>query len=108
MPVFLCPSDPAPVLNTETGTTDIYAGINYMVSFGSAQGVFNDLRLPTDGIAYFNSKVNFRRISDGISNTVFMSESIRSIGADFTGTAGGSSAISLSVHPQRLDGAHAG
>ncbi len=88
VPAFICPSDPAPVLNTETGTTDTYAGINYMVSFGSAQGVFNDLRLPTDGIVYFNSKVNFRRISDGISNTVFMSESIRSIGADFTGTAG--------------------
>jgi prepilin-type N-terminal cleavage/methylation domain-containing protein/prepilin-type processing-associated H-X9-DG protein len=92
VPVFLCPSDPAPVVNTETGTgttstPDVYAGINYMVSFGSAQGVFNDLRLPTDGITYYNSTVGPRQVIDGLSNSVFMSESIRSIGADYTASA---------------------
>jgi len=92
VPVFICPSDSAPVLTTEsTATADTtagtaagtYAGINYMVSFGSAQGVFNDLRLPTDGITYYNSAVSLRKVIDGVSNTVFMSESIRSVGADY-------------------------
>ncbi len=84
---FLCPSDPAPVLNTETGTALNYAGINYMVSMGSGTGILNDIRFPTDGITYYNSAVSLRKVTDGLSNTVFMSESIRSIGADYTATS---------------------
>ena len=60
--MFLCPSDSAPVLSTETGSTDTYAGINYMVSMGSATGIFNDFRFPTDGITYYNSAVNLRQV----------------------------------------------
>jgi prepilin-type N-terminal cleavage/methylation domain-containing protein/prepilin-type processing-associated H-X9-DG protein len=91
--VFLCPSDPAPPLTTESTTTadstvgtaaGTYAGINYMVSMGSATGIMNDIRFPTDGITYYNSAVSLRKVIDGLSNTVFMSESIRSIGADIT------------------------
>ncbi|HEX4143336.1 MAG TPA: DUF1559 domain-containing protein [Pirellulales bacterium] len=95
--IFLCSSDSAPVLTTETGTTggtyngttytDTYAGINYMVSMGSGTGIFNDIRFPTDGITYYNSAVNLRKVTDGLSNTVFMSESIRSVGVDFTASA---------------------
>jgi prepilin-type N-terminal cleavage/methylation domain-containing protein/prepilin-type processing-associated H-X9-DG protein len=90
--VFLCPSDPAPPLTTESTTTadstagtaaGTYAGINYMVSMGSATGIMNDIRFSTDGITYYNSAVNLRKVVDGVSNTVFMSESIRSVGADF-------------------------
>ncbi|HTU24128.1 MAG TPA: DUF1559 domain-containing protein [Pirellulales bacterium] len=82
VPIFICPSDPAPVLNIEATTTDTYAGINYMVSMGSGQGIMNDIRFPTDGICYYNSAVSLRKITDGVSNTVFMSETIRSVGSD--------------------------
>jgi prepilin-type processing-associated H-X9-DG protein len=54
-----------------------------MVSMGSATGIMNDIRFSTDGITYYNSAVNLRKVIDGVSNTVFMSESIRSVGADF-------------------------
>ena len=93
---FICPSDPAPVLTQESTTTadttagtaaGTYAGINYMVSMGSATGLYNDIRFPTDGIVYYNSAVSLRKVTDGLSNTVFMSESIRSVGADFTASA---------------------
>ena len=88
VPVFLCPSDPADPMNTETGTGYSYAGINYMISYGSGTGANYDLRWKTDGIIYENSKVRFANITDGASNTVAMSETIRSIGADMTLPAG--------------------
>jgi prepilin-type N-terminal cleavage/methylation domain-containing protein/prepilin-type processing-associated H-X9-DG protein len=95
LPVFLCPSDPAPAISTETKTANmnaginyLYAGINYMVSMGSGTGLYNDIRFPTDGITYYNSTVSLRKVVDGISSTVFMSESIRSVGIDITLPAG--------------------
>lgn len=85
--MMLCPSDPALTLNTGAGGA-IYAGTNYMVSYGSGTGANYDLRWPTDGICYENSNAKMRDITDGTSNTVAMSESIRSVGADFTLPAG--------------------
>ena len=87
LPVALCPSDPAPAQNVGTGGA-IYCGINYMVSFGSGTGSKYDLRWRTDGIVYENSNATFRDIRDGTSNTVAMSETVRSVGADFTLPAG--------------------
>jgi len=88
IPVFLCPSDPAEPVNTETGTGFSYAGNNYMISYGSGTGLNYDERWPTDGIVYENSNVGFNKITDGASNTVFMSETVRSTGADITLAAG--------------------
>jgi prepilin-type N-terminal cleavage/methylation domain-containing protein len=85
--VMLCPSDPAQVLNTGAGGS-IYAGVNYMVSYGSGTGANYDLRWPTDGICFENSSARMRDFTDGTSNTVAMSEAIRSVGADFTLAAG--------------------
>jgi prepilin-type N-terminal cleavage/methylation domain-containing protein len=108
--MMLCPSDPAPTQNTGAGGA-IYAGINYMVSYGSGTGVNYDLRRPTDGIVYENSNARMRDVIDGTSNTVFMSESVRSVGADITLAAGttpqfpyqytlnGSSGVSAAVQP---------
>jgi len=87
LPLFLCPSDPAPTLNTGAGGA-VYGGNNYMMSYGSGTGTNYDLRWPTDGIVYENSNARFSDIRDGASNTVFMSESIRSVGADITLPAG--------------------
>jgi prepilin-type N-terminal cleavage/methylation domain-containing protein/prepilin-type processing-associated H-X9-DG protein len=86
IPVMLCPSDLAPARNTET--TYGYAGNNYMLSTGSGTGINYDQRFKTDGIVFSNSRVRYRDITDGSSSTVFMSESIRSIGVDMTLPAG--------------------
>ena len=87
MPMMLCPSDPAPEQNVGNGGF-VYGGNNYMLSYGSGKDVNYDLRWPTDGIVFENSRIRFAHIVDGASSTVFMSESVRSIGTDFTLSAG--------------------
>jgi len=79
VPLFLCASDGAPVMNTAGGAS--YAGNNYMVSFGSGQarGKYWDFSQPTDGVVYENSKVGFRNVTDGASKTIVASEAVRSI-----------------------------
>ncbi len=85
--VMLCPSDPAPSQNVGAGGA-VYGGTNYMVSYGSGTGQNYDLRWRTDGLVYENSSARIRDCTDGTSNTVFMSESVRSEGADVTLAAG--------------------
>jgi len=85
--MMLCPSDPAPSQTAGAGGA-VYGGNNYMVSYGSGTGANYDLRWRTDGIVYENSNATFGDITDGTSNTVFMSESVRSVGADVTIPAG--------------------
>jgi prepilin-type processing-associated H-X9-DG protein len=119
-PILFCPSDPAPRTNTGAGGTD-YAGINYMVSYGSGTGAKYDLRWRTDGVVYESSGVNFASLTDGASNTVLMSETVRSVGPDFTLPAGtlpkfpyqatlnGSSGVSAALQPvQGLAGSGGG
>ncbi|MCX7431083.1 MAG: DUF1559 domain-containing protein [Planctomycetia bacterium] len=96
IPMLLCPSDPAPTVNTCNGAT--YGGNNYMVSFGSAtvSGGNNywEFSKPTDGIVYENSKVRISKITDGTSKTVIASEAVRSI-AD----SGSSDTVTLASVP---------
>ncbi len=87
IPSFLCPSDPTQ--STVKGYQGfIYGCNNYFVSYGSGTGVNYDMRMATDGVFFGNSSIRFRDVTDGLSNTVFMSESIRSTGADETLPAG--------------------
>jgi prepilin-type N-terminal cleavage/methylation domain-containing protein len=90
VPVFLCPSDPAPAQTavTVSGNTFVYGGLSYMVSFGSAKHTNNDWRWPTDGVVYEHSGVGFRNFTDGTSNTVILSETVRSVGSDMVLPAG--------------------
>lgn len=89
VPVFLCPSDVGPnnylVTASPAGT---FGGNNYMLSLGSGMGTNYDDRYPTDGIAWQNSNARFRDVTDGLSNTIFMTESIRGDGLDITLPAG--------------------
>ena len=87
---FLCPSDPAPTVYQATINAQLYSfgAINYMMSNGSGAGVNYDDRYPTNGLVHLNSSVRMRDFSDGTSNTVVMSESIRGDGQDATFAAG--------------------
>ena len=91
IPVMLCPSDPSPAIHTVTvvaGGPYTYAGLSYMVSTGSGTGTNYDQRWPTDGIVSEGSKVRLAAVSDGLSKSVFMSETVRSSGDDVVLTAG--------------------
>ncbi|HEY2839034.1 MAG TPA: DUF1559 domain-containing protein [Pirellulales bacterium] len=88
IPFLLCPSDPADVINVEATYNSSYAGNNYMLSMGSGMGILYDQRFKTDGITYYNSNVRQAEVIDGTSNTVYMSESSRSVGDDMTLAAG--------------------
>lgn len=90
LPLFLCPSDAASSVTSVSvnGTGYSYGGLNYMVSYGSGMSTAYDLRWRTDGIVHQRSTKGFRDISDGASNTVVISESVRSVGDDMTLPAG--------------------
>jgi prepilin-type N-terminal cleavage/methylation domain-containing protein len=100
LPFFLCPSDTAPSQNFGAGGI-IYGGNNYMMSYGSGTGTNYDLRWPTDGIVYENSNAKISQVKDGTSNTVFMSEAVRSVGADYTAAAG---VLPLAPYQSTLNG----
>jgi prepilin-type N-terminal cleavage/methylation domain-containing protein len=89
IPGFLCPSDVGPstytTLSSPAGT---FGANNYMMSMGSARGTFYDDRYPNDGIIWRLAGAKFRDVTDGLSNTVFMSEAIRGDGQDITLPAG--------------------
>jgi hypothetical protein len=90
LPLFLCPSDPSPPVYEIPQSGGVYqaAGNNYMMSTGSGTGVNYDDRFRTDGITWQNSNARMRDVTDGLSNTIFMSESIRGDGLDITVPAG--------------------
>lgn len=90
VPTFLCPSDPAPTVMSATlsSVTYNFAGINYMISNGSGSGTNYDDRVVTDGILHINSRVRIADITDGTSNTVIASETVRGNGVDLTLPAG--------------------
>jgi len=88
---MLCPSDPSPAIHTLTvvaGGPFTYGGLSYMVSTGSGTGTSYDQRWPTDGIVSEGSKVRLAAVIDGLSKSVFMSETVRSDGDDITLAAG--------------------
>ena len=86
IPTLICPSDPAPVISTELVSGYSYAGNNYMVSTGSGQNLLYDQRFQTDGVTYCGASIRLASVIDGLSKTIFMSESIRSAGVDITVT----------------------
>ncbi|MEI8072233.1 MAG: DUF1559 domain-containing protein [Planctomycetota bacterium] len=91
IPVMLCPSDPAPAVQSMTvvaGGPFTYGGLSYMVSTGSGTGTTYDQRWPTDGIVFEGSKVRLATVLDGLSKSVFMSETVRSAGDDVVLAAG--------------------
>lgn len=92
IPLLLCPSDPAPPQSTASlgspAQLYVFGGNNYMFSTGSGTGTNYDDRSRTDGMFWINSNARISDATDGLSNTVVMSESVRGDGIDITLPAG--------------------
>ncbi len=99
VPTFLCPSDPgASVTFTTVGTQSFsFGGLNYLASYGSARDHHYDFQWVTDGPFCAVRGLSFNHILDGLSNTVLMSETVRSEGPDQTLPAG-----TLPARPYRM------
>jgi hypothetical protein len=79
LPLLLCPSDSAdPMFDTTMADNQPMrvAGLNYMYSYGSGTGTNYDDRYPTDGFVWENSFAKLSAISDGLSNTIMLSETL--------------------------------
>jgi prepilin-type N-terminal cleavage/methylation domain-containing protein/prepilin-type processing-associated H-X9-DG protein len=86
---FLCPSDGGPPL-VQVGA-GMYSGHNYLLNVGSGYSVVQrppSPMTPPNGTLYENSRVRFADLRDGTSNTVAISESIRSTAGAPTGFSG--------------------
>ena len=78
--VMQCPSDPAdPFFDIvlSDGRPAKIAGLNYMYSYGSGTGTNYDDRYPTDGFVWENSFAKIGAITDGLSNTIMLSETLK-------------------------------
>ncbi len=85
VPFFVCPSEPQPVICTNYNSAE-FAGTNYVANSGTGLGVYTDLRYPTDGVFWNSADLKIGAVSDGLSNTLFMAESLRGAGANASGT----------------------
>ena len=103
IPTYLCPSDPGPATTTVSvrGTDYTYGCINYMASYGSARDQNYDFRWRTDGLFFEPHGVKFNHVTDGLSNTAMMSETVRSDGPDQTLPAG---ELPIRPYPLTLNG----
>ena len=88
IPFFLCPTDSAKTLQTSTvnGVVLNNATHNYPLSTGTTHPLSprNPGGVPVTGVFFENSSVKFRDITDGASNTVCISETIKSEGGAST------------------------
>lgn len=82
---FLCPSDPQPKTCSAYNSAT-FAGTNYMANGGTGDAFFYDTRFPTDGIFWNSSYLRLCSATDGLSNTLFMAESLRGAGSTTTGS----------------------
>lgn len=112
IPLLLCPSDPSPAQSTAIlGTpaqTYVFAGNNYMASTGSGTGTSYDDRGRTDGLFWINSNSRISEVTDGLSNSIVMSESVRGDGIDITLPAGSTPAFPYRKHLNASSGTSPG
>ena len=88
---FLCPGDGQQPLFTVNSGGGTHAGTNYVVNLGSGQGGAGasatngyDTRFPTDGMFYYGPGLRLGDITDGTSNTLFMSQCLLGLNETLT------------------------
>jgi hypothetical protein len=74
--IFTCPSDPTSGKFIERTVSERYAMGNYVANWGPANDLDNMDSTPNKsrGVFYRNSRIAFRDILDGLSNTLALSE----------------------------------
>ncbi|MBM3994144.1 MAG: DUF1559 domain-containing protein [Planctomycetes bacterium] len=88
---FLCPGDGQEPLFTVNSGGGTHAGTNYVVNLGtglagpgSSSPNGYDPRFPTDGMFFYGPGLRFADISDGTSNTMFMSQCLLGLNQNLT------------------------
>lgn len=88
---FLCPGDGQQPLFTINSGGGTHAGTSYVVNLGSGlagAGASSpngyDTRFPSDGMFYYGPGLRFGDITDGTSNTMFMSQCLLGMNANLT------------------------
>ncbi len=91
IPMFVCPSDPEPVLHDieSGGATVSFAGTNYAFNGGDGTSSDRNMATTTDkgGLSWTDAKVGLQQITDGLSNTLAFTESLRGSGLVLTTTS---------------------
>jgi prepilin-type N-terminal cleavage/methylation domain-containing protein/prepilin-type processing-associated H-X9-DG protein len=100
MPIYICPSDPQGLLTsprTENkddkrilsgGQNVRYGRSNYILSM-SGSSIGNDMRSKVlDGIAFSNSRVKFKDVTDGTGSTLAAGERVDAVSGGGRGTGG--------------------
>jgi prepilin-type N-terminal cleavage/methylation domain-containing protein/prepilin-type processing-associated H-X9-DG protein len=83
VPTYLCPSDFEQVPQNDFGPT------NYVACAGSGVGASASIR-SGDGVMFHGSRIRFRDVTDGLSNTVCFGEHTLGKGGNPSSPAGGS------------------
>jgi prepilin-type N-terminal cleavage/methylation domain-containing protein/prepilin-type processing-associated H-X9-DG protein len=82
VPLFLCPSDPAPLPADWPGQNNYLAsqGVQFLCDLSESLKSTVQPKAVPDGVFYYLSHVRFADITDGLSQTAFFSEKIRGMG----------------------------
>jgi type II secretory pathway pseudopilin PulG len=82
VPTFICPSESQFPVTSNYFAPTAQAGTNYVVNAGTGTGTTYDFRFPTDGMFWYGSQVRHKDVTDGLSNTLFVSEALLGLGVD--------------------------
>ena len=82
---FLCPSDGQDPFYPNYYLQASTAGTGYVANVGTGTGTTYDMRYPSDGVFWNNSATRIADVTDGTTNTMFMSQCFLGLGRDTTG-----------------------